>query len=398
MNNAFSLRRRALAVCAAALAGAAAQATPYTPASGAVVVEVLPRRADPLQQELRRLRAELAASPRDVGLASRLARRYLAAARSETDPRYLGYAQAALAPWWQSTAPPPAVRLLRATLLQSTHHFAAALADLDAVVAAEPANAQAWLTRATVLTVQGEYAAATASCARLSALAGDLVSATCLSGIAGLTGRAAGAEQLLALTLGRSAGAAPEVQVWVLTLLAEMATRRGDAAAAEARFRRALALDARDSYLLGAYADFLLDQRRPAEVLNLLREQGRIDALLLRQALALRQGAGTQQALAAAEAELLARFRAAALRGDSVHQREEARFELHLRRNAPAALALARLNWAVQKEPADIRIFLEAALQARDPGAAAPVLQWIAAKGIEDVAIARLARQLRAGA
>ena len=84
-----------------ALLGAAlcAQAAPYLPASGAQVIETLPRRGDPVQQELRRLRAQLNAQPNDVALAATLARRYIALGRSETDPRYLGYAQAALAPW-----------------------------------------------------------------------------------------------------------------------------------------------------------------------------------------------------------------------------------------------------------------------------------------------------------
>ena len=381
-----------------ALAGPGARATPYTPARGDQVIEVLARRADPLQQELRRLRAELAAKPGDVALAVKLAQRYIGAARSETDPRYLGYAEAALAPWWRQPAPPPAVRLLRATVLQSTHHFEAARADLDGVLAAEPGNVQAWLTRATVQTVRGDYAGATASCARLSMLADELISVTCLSGVAGVTGRAAKSAQLLALTLRRSAGAAPELQTWALTMLAEMATRRGAAAEAEAHYLAALALAPRDSYLLGAYADFLLERRRPAEVLALLKDQGRIDALLLRQALALQQGAGPATALAAAEAELRARFQAAALRGDSVHQREQARFELHLRQNPQAALALARSNWAVQKEPADVRIYLEAALRARDPGAAAPVLLWMKTSKLEDPPSASLARQLQAGA
>ena len=51
----------------------------------------------------------------------------------------------------------------------------------------------------------------------------------------------------------------------------------------------------------------------------------------------------------------------------------------------------------MQKEPADIRIYLDAALQARDAGAARPVLDWIAAHGSEDVVAAQLARQLKGG-
>jgi Tfp pilus assembly protein PilF len=175
-----------------------------------------------------------------------------------------------------------------------------------------------------------------------------------------------------------------------------MAQRRGDAAVAGARYKRALALHPRDSYLLGAYADFLLEQKRAAEVVALLADQTRIDALLLRRALALQQQ-GASQALASDVKELAARFDAAALRGDTVHQREQASFELLLRNDAATALALARKNWTVQKEPADMRILLESALKARDAGAARPVLDWIARNGTEDVTAARLIRQLNTG-
>lgn len=369
-----------------------AHAAPYLPASGTQVIETLPRRGDPVQQELRRLRAQLNAQPNDVALATTLARRYIALGRSETDPRYLGYAQAALAPWWKQAAPPPPVRLLRATLLQSTHQFPAALADLQGVLAVEPQNAQAWLTLATVQTVQGDYANATSSCARLSSLANELITVTCVAQVGGITGRALQSEQLLALTLERSGTTTPELQVWVLTLLAEMAQRRDAVTLAETRFQRALALDPHDSYLLGAYCDFLLDQKRPSRVEALLADQTRIDALLLRRALALQQQ-GKTAPLAADVAELAARFDAAMLRGDTVHQREQARFEL-LRRDTAKALTLARKNWAVQKEPADMRIYLDAALQARDREAAQPVIDWIAKHKTEDAAAAELVRQL----
>lgn len=373
---------------------APALAAPYTPKDGGAVIEQLPRRADATQLELRALRQQLNTTPQDLALASGLAQRYIGLARSETDPRYLGYAQAALAPWWRHAAPPVPVRLLRATILQSTHQFGPALQDLDAVIAQEPGNGQAWLTRATVLTVQGDYAQATASCARLSALTTQLVTVTCIANVASVTGRAASSERLLDLTLQRSAGAAPELESWALTLLAEMATRRGETALAEARYKKALAQQPRDSYLLGAYTDFLLDQRRPQEVVKLLKDQQRIDALLLRHALALQALPGQQAPFQAAKAELAARFHAAMQRGDTVHQREQARFALFLQQDLPAALQLAQKNWAIQKEVPDMRILLEAALAARNYAAAQPVLAWVAANGVEDVALQRLIRQL----
>ena len=381
-----------------ALLAHTAAAAPYIPVKGSDVVERLPRRSDPAQQELQRLRAQLASNPNNVEVASAVARKHITTARIETDPRYLGYAQAALAPWWAMPAPPLEVRLLRATLLQSTHHFPEAMRDLDAVVAADPDNPQAWLTRATVQTVRGEYDAATKSCARLSSLTTQLVSSTCIAGIGAMTGRSKSSEALLEMTLRREAEADPEMTVWVLTLMAEMAERRGEAALAEDRYKRALALSPRDSYLIGAYSDFLLDQKRAAEVLALTREHTRIDGLLLRHALALQQTPGATARLREADAELKARFNAAMRRGDTVHQREQARYELHLHGDHQTALALAQKNWAVQKESADMRVLLEAALKARDKAAAAPVIDWIAKSKVEDVAVQRLAASIKAGA
>ena len=394
----MSNRSAFAAACLIALFAQDLSAAPYIPAKGSDVVERLPRRSDPARVELQRLRAQLAANPHNIEVATTVARHHINTARSETDPRYFGYAQAALAPWWAMPAPPPEVRLLRATLLQSTHHFPEALRDLDAIVAADPQNPQAWLTRATVQTVRGDYEEATKSCARLSSITTQLVSNTCIASIGAMTGRARPSEALLDMTLRREVDAPADMQVWVLTLLGEIAERRGDAAAAEARYQRALALSPRDSYLIGAYADFLLDQKRPADAVALVKDHNRIDGLLLRHALALRQLPGKADQLRAADAELAARFNAAARRGDTVHQREQARYELHVRGDTKTALVLAQKNWAVQKESADMRILLEAAAQARDKAAAAPVLEWVARHAVEDVAVQRLARQLKGGA
>ncbi|RYF05394.1 MAG: hypothetical protein EOO78_01350, partial [Oxalobacteraceae bacterium] len=180
----------ALVLSLAGMVGVAA-AAPTIPADPNQVVERLPSRADPVQRELRRLRDQLAATPNDLRLAGALAQRYIEQARIEGDPRYLGYAQAALAPWWTQAAPPDPVLVLRATLRQSTHQFPAALADLDQAVKRDSGNVQAWLTRATVQMVTGDLAAARASCMRLYSRAPALVVQTCLSSVGSVHGQAA---------------------------------------------------------------------------------------------------------------------------------------------------------------------------------------------------------------
>ena len=85
------------------------------------------------------------------------------------------------------------------------------------------------------------------------------------------------------------------------------------------------------------------------------------------------------------------------MRADTVHQREQSRFELRLLHNPKTALALAQQNWDVQKEPADVRVFLEAAVAANDKGAAQPVLTWLKQTRLEDRAISALAVKLGEG-
>lgn len=87
---------------------------------------------------------------------------------------------------------------------------------------------------------------------------------------------------------------------------------------------------------------------------------------------------------------LQARFAAARARGDRVHLREEARFVLEVSKDARGALALALENWGVQKEPADARIALEAAVAARDAASVRAIAEWARATRLEDAAVARL--------
>ena len=382
--------RLAIPLLLLVLTALSAQAAPYVPDSDHTVLERLPYQpTDPAQQQLRSMRAQLQAQPDNLSLAVDLARRYVELGRSSGDPRYAGYAEAALAPWWSAAQPPTAVRLLRATLLQRQHRFDAALADLDAVLMARPRHAQARLTRATVLQVQGAFDGARAECLALQALTQELVSAACLANVEAASGDLRASYTQLRAVFERHTSDQAGVRAWVLTSLAEMALRSAMVREAEEHFRQALLLDPEDSYLLGAYADFLLDRGRPAEVIDLLRERQRNDGLLLRYALGLK--ARGSKDLAASVDELRSRYAASRLRGERVHLREEARFTLHLLHDAAGALTLARQNWEVQKEPADLRILLEAANVAGDQAMLASARAWLERTHLEDAQLSRLA-------
>ncbi|MCI0599568.1 MAG: hypothetical protein L0Y50_01205 [Beijerinckiaceae bacterium] len=385
-----ALPRRALfSALLSAAAPLPAQAAPFVPESESQVLERLPLSpSDPVMRELGALRGLLLREPGSLPVAVRLARGYLELGRVTGDPRYAGYAQAALDPWWGLQQPPEEILVLRATLRQRVHQFDAALADLAAVLAVNPRNAQARLTRATVLQVQGDYAAASEECLALRTLTKELVWTACLASVNGVTGKLRESYGELRAVLNRQSYVEPEIRSWVLTSLAEMAARAGMTEDAQGHFKQALALGAPDNYLLGAYADFLLDQGEPQEVIALLRDKIRADPLLLRYAIALK--AQGSKELSVQLEQLRDRFEASRLRGDRVHVREEARFTLHLLNDPKAALTLARENWQVQKEPADVRILLESALAAPDGAAIEAARGWLKETGLEDVQLGRI--------
>jgi len=364
----------------------------YVPSADSVVLERLPTRvSDPTSRELSSSRAALALDPENARLAVRVARLDIQEARARSDPRFLGYAQAALAPWWDLGAPPAPVLLLRATIRQSVHEFDSALVDLDALVKMTPDDPQAWLTRSVVLGVRGRYDEARQSCEPLAGRTTPLIITACFANVDGVTGDAAGAYGRLSLVARSSPS--PEERSWAASILGELAVRRGDVAGAEQSFKSALATDPDDAYVLGAYADLLLDQSRPAEAAALVRDRTVNDALLLR--LALAETAMHGKSAAELVSDLGARFDASHLRGDTVHRREEARFELGLRHDAPKALALAKANWEVQHEPWDVRVLLESALAAHDPAAATPALDFLDAHHLEDPVIRAVGARLR---
>ncbi len=370
-----------------------AHATPTTPSSDAQVLERLPfKPTDPVAREMANLRTQLRSDPKNLKVAVQLAQRYYDLVGEEGDPRYLGYAQAALAPWWELPAPPDEVQLLRASLRQFRHDFAGAIADLDALIVRNPKHPQARALRAVLHIVQARYSQGRADCSALGELSSELITTGCEAMVDGINGKSSSAYQELLAAFQDDPKASGANQIWVLMRLAEMAQRLGKTSAAQAHFKQALDLDIPNTLLLAAYADFLLDQQRMAEIITLLKDKTRSDTLLLRLVLA-------EHSLKHAQAQqnitvLANRYNAAQMRGDTVHQQEEARFALAIENNPKKSLKLAQENWKVQREPRDARVLLEAAVAAKDAAAAQPVLEWLAQSHHEDPIILNLARQL----
>jgi len=370
----FALRAAALLIAAGttdALAG------PYVPADdNTVLAEVSTgtRYADVAARRLARGRVDVAIP---------LAQFYIEQSRLSGDLRFLGYAEAVLAPWVKQTSPNPTVLVLQATLQQSRHEFGASLATLDHALAVRPEDPQALLIRATVLRVLGRYPEASAACEQFSRLVEPRLAALCIQSLRGLNGHLDSA--YTSLTEVSTQGWLNSEKSWLYSELGEMAVRLGRDAEAERWFQQDLRLAPADFYVRAAYADLMLQRARPAEALALLAGQESFEPLLLRIAIAQKQL--RDPALAQSSARLRAAFAAELQRGEAVHRREQARFLLEVQDQPELSLAAALENWSVQHEPDDVLVLMRAARAAGNPGAAAAALNFVRSQGQSDVRV-----------
>lgn len=331
---------------------------PFVPKSDAEVLEHVPRGTP-----------RASATPLPVEEAAQRVRLLLEEAhRTGEDPRLLGRAQALLAPWSGERFPPAPLPFLRATLKARLHDYEGALVDLE-----RPVDAPGWVLRVQVLTTLGRYAEADEACAQFD-------TTRCRLRLLGLQGHA---QEALASPEELPFPARGEVQHWA-----------GDDAGAVSSLEQALASDPFDARSRMLLAQILLDLGQPARAAKLFEGRVLNDDELVWWVLAL--SAAKSPDLDARRAELDQRIAANRQRGETLHQREEARYALLLEGDPAKALELAAKNWAVQKEPADARVLLEAALAAKDSQAAAPVLQWLAQTKFSEPRVWALAQALGA--
>ena len=281
---------------------------------------------------------------------------------------------------------------MRARILQFRHEFKPALVQLEAALKTDQFDPDAWLLLASIEQVQGNVAAAKAACLKLIPMSDPLVGATCVASTAALGDHADRGERLLEGVLQQAITTSASERTWAWTTLAEIRARRGEGADAEIAFKQALTTEPDDVYARAAYADLMLDQQRSRDVRRLLGDSTQADALLLRAAIAAQRN-GDDDA-AALRTNLADRFAEARERGDETHLREQARFALEVEHDVKRALELATRNFAIQREPADARVLLDAAVAAGDAKAAQPALDWLLRTAIDAPHLHALAARL----
>ncbi len=355
------------------------------------VVEVLPAitRARPPRVAT----AAQAGKAADPAEAARAAREAIGVARQTGDARYWGRAQSALAPWWDQPNAPPELAVLQATVLQGRHAFGPARAVLQSALARAPGHAQGWLDLAALERVEARYTEALLACEAVGRAGQAFYVQACQLETLSLQGQsrqaATGFQQMMAALPLRGAEAQ---RSWLDSLLAESEERAGRPAAARAAYTRSLAAEP-DLYTAIAFSDLLLRTNDNAGAKKLLAGQPLTDAVLLRQALALRRL--NDSGWLAVRDELHAREAALNRRGDDLdlHDRERALLALWLDDSPQRALQLALTNIEMQREPLDWWIALESAAAAKDAKATARIRQRLEASGLQDSRLVPLSPQ-----
>lgn len=280
-------------------------------------------------------------------------RAMVSAARAGMDPRLYGRAGALVEQALSVRPGVPDLLTLRAVIAQADHRFPDALADLATVLAMQPGDAQARLSRAFIFATLGRLDEAENDCSALAPRVGDLIRTVCFAHVRGLRGDYAAAARGLARALSADRNAPPEVRAWAHSLTAGILARAGDPGAGH-HFAEATRLAPDDQALALRHASFLRETGNPRAALRRLGDS-QSDGAVLERAIAKR---ALGQPATAEVAVLEARFSRQS--GSRRHLREEARFRLSLQNQPVEALRLARLNWQIQKEPEDLALLTEA--------------------------------------
>lgn len=323
--------------------------------------------------------SELPSNPEQ--LADRV-RQQIDEARATGDPRFYGYATRALQQWQGPMT--DRLLVLRATVQQSLHNFDNARRDLSTVIS-RAANArqtaQAILLLANLEIVQGNYGRARQHCQDLQSRMPGLIAASCLAQVDARTGNAPGAYRALSRYL-ETTPADRTSQLWAEGTLGEIAAQLGMPEAA-AHWQRVLVANPDDLYTRAQLVDWLIRRQQFDRALALTSNYEQVDALAVLRAVAMRQSGHPEAD--DLTASLDERFAEARWRGNLLHARDIARFELDVKGNAQAAVALALDNWQDQREPADTRLLLRAAEAAGSPSSARLARAWLAEQRQADV-------------
>jgi tetratricopeptide (TPR) repeat protein len=321
------------------------------------------------------------AEPSSEAAALELASAFIDRARRWREPRFMGRAEALLAPLALRANADAAARRLYADTLQYRHEFARAIRILDQLIREQPRDADSRLRRASLHLTRGDFSNARSDCAWVASLDGAASAAgfACLSEVLAGTGQLASASAMLEV-MGKSLGTLPDdARAYLLSAHAALEDRAGRHERAVAIYGEALSLAPEDDSIRCAMADVIAQQGDFVRARSIVAVENPSLTLLVREAA---WSAGDRREGLMRRAQEWLELEAA--RGDAGHAREAAILAL-ANGDAGVAIAAARRNFELQRELTDVRMLASAAVLAQDAEALRTLRVWIADTGFADV-------------
>jgi len=286
------------------------------------------------------------AAPACEQIALELASALIERTRRLREPRFMGRAEALLAPLAAGDQASRDARRLYAGTLQYRHEFSRAMQIFDQLIHEQPHDEDTRLRRASLRLTRGDFAGARADCAWVASLGGSGAPAgfACLSESLASAGQLTQGLELLQVMDNPKSSLPDDVRAYLLATRAALHDRSGQSQRAIESYREALALVPEDDSIRGSLADVLAWQGDRPGALKLVTVENPSLALLVREA-SLTDGAGRQSLVRRARDWLQLEI----ARGDAGHAREAAILDLASGDGA-AALESARRNFRLQRE------------------------------------------------
>lgn len=374
----------------------------FVPASDDFIVEKLPSAIVTLSQELADNRAlddkkQSSSTPSAIEL-STIEQQALAAYRiaaSSQDQRAYGHTLAVLKRWPEEQEKSLIIHILLAAVLQHEHSFNEALSHLDAALIKDPANAQVWLMRAQINLVIADYDSARESCDALRTMVRPAVSINCMVQVDALTGNAQRSLDVVESLLQDNRDLSMQDYSELFTSAASFAQLLGKTEEALRYYETSLQITPDHPYLLVHYGQLLLEQARYDDAIALfaLRDERTLpdeQKILYSRALLMSEEPQRIDHANALRDSLAEGFDSAFKRDEALPNKAFAQFALYISKEPEKALAAARENWSLQKEPSDT-LLLALAAEANDAQAVLTDLaRWADAHDTEDVRLDRV--------
>ena len=361
-----------------------ASAEPYVPQDDHMVLASVP--VDAALVRLRAGQRRVDDGATDPSAAIALAHEWLELGRRRADPRFDGYAEAALAAWREAPNPPLELGLVRARLFERRHDFNSARAELDRLIERRPGFGPALLARAALWRIRGDAPVALGDCRAAANDVGLYLATACVAETMGLGAAAERARLMFERLVDQEQVVAATQAHAVRLAAAELAIRNGELNLAQRHLDAARRIEPVDPYRAALQADVWIAAGQHAKVLEAVSADAPL-VLALRRAISVKAMGGNELEL---NRRLRGWFESEQARGEPIHSAERALWRLDVEPDAARALAAARLNWSEQKRPHDLWLLARAALAAGDADAVQAVREWISDTGLIDVRIAAL--------